>query len=137
MINLRFLRHGPTFPSPPQDHFEPTDFDDRGLIQPAAVPTRFPGGVKVIYNSSGEAGGEGADQPPEEPEVEEPPEPPPIECCVPGCKTVGPKERWDDGGDGWCERGCIALVIVAENLSVSYFTVGFITFFDFILECVA
>ena len=69
-----------------QDHFEPTDFDDRGLIQPAAVPTRFPGGVKVIYNSSGEG-----DPPPEE-EAEEPPPPPPVPCCVPGCKTVGPKE---------------------------------------------
>ncbi|XP_037082065.1 uncharacterized protein LOC119104009 [Pollicipes pollicipes] len=66
-----------------EDHFELTDFDERGLIQPSAVPTRFPGGVKVIYNSSGEAGDEEAVA-----EAAEPAEPAPIACCVPGCTTV-------------------------------------------------
>ncbi|XP_043194346.1 uncharacterized protein LOC122366303 [Amphibalanus amphitrite] len=84
-----------------EDHFESTDFDERGLIQPAAVPTRFPGGVKVIYNSSGDA-----EQPPEEAEAEEPPEPPPITCCVPGCKTEGPKDSMfefpEDLHRAWC-----------------------------------
>lgn len=61
-----------------EDHFQQSDFDERGLIQPEAVPTLFPGGVKVIYNSSG--ADDAADPSGEET----------ITCCVPGCATTGP-----------------------------------------------